>query len=301
MNIKPLTSALGAEITGIDLAMPMAEDDWATVYKAWLDHLVLVFPGQHLTPEQQIAFARRFGPLDDHHEDPTYRLPGYPEIYQIGNFIHNGEMAKTKDTGRKWHSDHSYTTRPTLISMLYCKKIPPVGGSTMFSSTYMAYDTLSEKMKSMLEGLEVVHDFRNFLSPSFFWKPKVKDFSSIKERFPPVVHPLVRTHPETGKKVLYMSEGNMSSIVDLTDDESRCLLDFLFMHAKRPEFTYRHFYNVNDLVFWDNRCVQHYAAADYSHDANNPRHMFRLTVLGQRSGRLLEDLQTIEPLQTAAS
>jgi len=252
---------------------------------------VICLPGQKLTPEQQIAFAARFGPLDDHHEDPSYRLPGYPEIYLLGNFKRDdGRVSKTRDVGRGWHTDHSYTTRPTEISMLYCQSVPPVGGTTMWSSGTMAYDTLSEKMKGIVEDLEGIHDFAWYFStPSVYNKPKVRSIDSIRDRYPAVVHPLVRVHPETGRKALYLSEALVSSIVGLGFDESRAILDCLLRHALRPEFTYRHTYTPNDLVFWDNRCTMHNAPADYVHDLETPRQMYRLTVLGTPFGRYLDE------------
>ena len=289
MNVRPLSHALGAEVTGVDLANPLSESQWSAIHAAWLRHIVLVFPGQKLSPEQLIAFAGRFGPLDDHSEDPTYRLPGYPQIYRLGNYLVDGEMSKTKDTGRKWHSDHSYTTRPTLVSMLYCREAPPVGGTTEFANLYMAYDLLSPTMKQLLEKLEAVHDLLHFLTaPYLTWKPKVRNPASIRSRFPSVVQPVVRVHPETGRKSLYVSEGYTREFVGLTPDEGRGLLEFLLQHVVTPEITYRHHYRPDDLVFWDNRCANHIALADYVHDANNLRLMHRLTVLGPSFGRLLE-------------
>jgi len=288
MKIRPLSMAIGAEITDVDLAKPLSDAQWSEIYAAWLKHIVLVFPGQKLSPEQQIAFAGRFGPLDDHADDPTYRLPDYPQIYMIGNYMINGKMSATKDTGRKWHSDHSYTTRPTLISMLYCRQIPPVGGTTAFSNMQMAYDMLSDKLKSFLDGLEAVHDLSHYITPSLTWKPKVKDPTKLRDKNPPVIQPVVRVHPETGRKALYISEAQTSRFVGLTPEEGRGLLDLLFKHMATPEFTYRHNYQVDDLVFWDNRSCQHIALADYNHDSSNPRLMYRLTVLGEPSGRLLD-------------
>ena len=158
MKVRQVSHAIGAEITEVDLSHPLSDAQWEDIYAAWLKYIVLIFPGQKLTPEQLIAFAGRFGPLDDHREDPASRLDGYPEIFLIGNHMVNGKLSRTRDTGRLWHSDHSYTTRPTLISMLYCRSLPPTGGTTAFSNMYMAYDTLSDTMKGMLDKLECVHE-----------------------------------------------------------------------------------------------------------------------------------------------
>jgi len=290
MKVRPVSHAIGAEITEIDLSRPLSEAQWEGIYAAWLEYVVLIFPGQKLTPEQLIAFAGLFGPLDDHREDPASRLDGHPEIFLIGNHMVNGKLSKTRDTGRLWHSDHSYTTRPTLISMLYCRHLPPTGGTTAFSNMYMAYDMLSDTMKRMIDELECVHELMNFISrPTLHWKPGAKNLASIAERYPPVIHPLVLVHPETGKKALYVSEGQVNRIVGLTDDEGRGLLQFLFKHAVTLEFTYRHTYSVDDLVFWDNRACQHIALADYVQDPNAPRLMHRLTVLGEESGRFYDE------------
>ena len=289
MKIRKVSYAIGAEITGIDLAQPLGDEHWQKIYAAWLKHIVLIFPGQKLEPRQLIDFAARFGPLDDHREDKASRLEGHPEIFVIGNHMVNGKLSRTRDVGRQWHSDHSYTTRPTLVSMLYCRSLPPVGGTTAFTNMYMAYDNLSDTMKKILEDLEGVHELMHFLSrPLLFWKPGIKNPTSIAERYPPVAHKIVQIHPETGKKALYISEAQVNRIVGLTEDEGRGLLQFLFKHTVTPEFTYRHTYSPDDLVFWDNRACQHLALADYVQDPNTPRMMQRLTVLGQPSGRLYD-------------
>jgi taurine dioxygenase len=290
MKVRQVSHAIGAEITEIDLSRSLSDAQWNDIYAAWLKHIVLIFPGQKLTPEQLIAFAGRFGPLDDHREDPVSRLDGYPEIFLIGNHMVNGKLSKTRDTGRLWHSDHSYTTRPTLISMLYCRSLPPTGGTTAFSNMYMAYDMLSDTMKGMLDKLEGVHELLHLGSRSttLYRTRSFKNPESIAERYPPVAHPLVQVHPETGKKALYVSEGPVSQIAGLTDDEGRGLLQFLFKHAATLEFTYRHTYSVDDLVFWDNRACQHIALADWIQDSNTPRLMQRLTVLGEESGRIYD-------------
>lgn len=295
LNVRRLSHALGAEITGIDLAKPLRDAQWDEIYAAWLNHIVLVFPGQKLNSEQLIAFARRFGELDDHREDPVYRMPDHPEIYLLGNIPIDGKPSKTRDAGRGWHTDHSYTDHPTKVSMLYCRAVPPVGGTTLFSNAYMAYDTLSDKLKEVLGNTEAVHDFSHrFLNPS-----QGKDYGGgalktaeraarIRARYPKIAHPLVRVHPETQRKALYLNELVMTQFVGWTEEESAGLMQHLFRHAVRYEFIYRHSYKVDDLLFWDNRCSMHNALADYVHNAENPRLMHRLTVLGEQFGRVLD-------------
>ena len=221
--------------------------------RAWLRHIALIFPGQKLTPEQLIAFARRFGPLDDHREDPVSRLDGYPEIFFIGNHMVNGKLSKTRDTGRLWHSDDSVHDPTDLDQHAGLPKPTSHGRDNFVLQHVYRVDTLSDTMR-MLDKLEGVHELLHLGSRSttLYRTPSFKDPASIAERYPPVAHPLVRVHPETGKKALYVSEGPVSRIVGLTDDEGRGLLQFLFKHAANwslPIGTY----SEDDLVFWDTR------------------------------------------------
>ena len=287
ITVRPLSHALGAAITGVDLSRPIDGPTRAEIQKAWLDHLVVVFPGQELPPDRQIAFGRLFGELDDHKAVPFYRHPEHDEIYLITNKRIGGKESQTKDTGRMWHSDHSFTTHPTMATMLYCREIPPVGGTTMFANMYLAYDTLSPALRAVLDGLEAVHSLEHYTSHNPYFNARdPQQIAKMHELSPPVAQPVVRTHPETGRKALYVSEGQTSHFVGMSEEESRGLLKFLFEHSVKPEFTYRHSWSVNDLLMWDNRCTMHLAVADYSHDQT--RHMHRLTVLGTPCGRKLE-------------
>jgi taurine dioxygenase len=286
ITIRPLSYALGAAITGVDLTKPLDRAVVSEIRNAWLEHLVLVFPGQRLTPEQQIAFGRHFGELDDHKAVPFYRHPDHPEIYLITNKTMGGKPSETRDTGRMWHSDHSFTTHPTMASMLYCREIPPVGGTTMFANQIAAFETLSPTLRSILESLEAVHSIDHFMSRSkSFAERDPEQVAKIARLSPPVAQPVVRVHPETGRKALYISEGQTSRFVGMTVEESQGLLQYLFDHSTRPELTYRHNWAVDDLLMWDNRATLHLAVPDYTHD--DPRHMHRLTVLGDECGRLL--------------
>jgi taurine dioxygenase len=285
ITVRRLSHALGAEITGVDLRQPLDAATEVEVRRAWADHLVIVFPGQDLTPSQQIAFGRLFGVLDDHKSVPFYRHPEHPEIYLITNRQIGGKLSETRDTGRAWHSDHSFTTHPTMATMLYCREIPPVGGTTMFANMYMAYDTLSDGLKALIENLEAVHDF-SYYSMRGLKNRDAQQIAHMNTLNPPVAQPVVRVHPETGRKTLYVSEMMTSHFVGMTREESAGLLNYLFAHSVLAEFTYRHNWKVNDLLMWDNRCTMHLAPYDYSHD--QPRHMHRLTILGAPSGRLIE-------------
>jgi len=287
IQIRPLSYALGAEVSGVDLARPVDKATQAAIRKAWLEHLVIVFRGQALTPDRQIAFGRMFGELDDHKSVPFYRHPEHPEIYLITNKKIGGKESQTKDTGRLWHSDHSFTTHPTMASMLYCLEIPPVGGTTLFSNMVRAYETLSPTLRSVLDGLEAVHSLEHYSARNpYFTARDPEQIRKMNELSPPVAQPVVRVHPETGRKALYISEGQTQRFVGMSEAESAGLLQFLFAHCARPEFTYRHAWKVDDMLMWDNRSTNHLAVHDYSHEQT--RHMHRLTVLGTPCGRALE-------------
>jgi len=273
-TVNPLSPVLGAEMIGADLAADLDDDSFAAIRDAWLEaDGIMVFRDQELTPDDHIAFSRRLGPLEKHVLE-TYLLPGYPEIYRVSNKVKDGVPQGREKAGTYWHSDLSYMNPPALASLLYGLEVPPSGGDTMFCSLYAAYDALSDTMKSILEGLAAVHDF-GFASRGVFRAEQATQ--SQLDATPAVEHPVVRTHPETGRKVLFVNPGFTSHIVGIHPSESRALLDFLFAHATQPEFIYRHRWRKNDLVMWDNRCTMHYAVADY--DGIGERYMHRTTVM----------------------
>ena len=273
-EVSPLSPVLGAEMIGADLAKPMDDALFAAVRKAWLDASgVLVFRDQVLTPEQHIAFSRRLGPLEKH-VLAKYLLPGYPEIYRVSNKVKDGEPQGREKAGTYWHSDLSYMRPPALASLLYGIEIPPVGGDTMFCSLYAAHDALSPTMRRLLEKLYAVHDFA-FASRGVFRAEQAS--REQLDAAPPVEHPVIATHPETGRKVLFVNPGFTSRIVGMEEAESRALLDFLFRHMTQPEFIYRHVWSERDLMMWDNRCTMHYAIADY--DTVGERYMHRTTAM----------------------
>lgn len=273
-TLNPLSPVLGAELLGADLSQPMDEALFGEIRQAWLNASgVLVFRDQHLTPEQHIAFSRRLGPLEEHVLG-SYLLPGHPEIFRISNKVENGVPQGRAKAGTYWHSDLSYMRPPALASLLYGIEIPPVGGDTLFCSLSAAFERLSPTMQAMLDGLSAVHDF-GYASRSVF-----KSGQASPEQLdstPPVEHPVVTVHPETGRKSLYVNPGFTSHIVNLHPAESRALLDFLFTHMTQPEFVYRHRWSAHDLVMWDNRCTMHCAIADY--DGVGDRYMHRTTVM----------------------
>jgi taurine dioxygenase len=280
--VKPVGYALGAEVTGVDLAQRLDAATLEAIRAAWLKHLVLVFPGQQLSPGQQVAFSRNFGELDTHDSQPFNRHPDLPEVLLLTNRPVNGKPSQTYNAGQNWHTDLSYTVRPAKGTTLYCVEKPSVGGDTMFASMYRAYETLSDKLKEILEGLEAVHDV-NLVEGLEKRDPAV--VAEFRRLNPPVVHPAVRTHPETGRRALYVN-ARVRRFVGMTDGESRPLIDFLCQHSISPRFVYRHRWSEHDLVMWDNRCLVHLAVGDY--DPTETRHMTRTSFLGDYVGRLAD-------------
>jgi len=278
MEIVPLSYALGVEIRDVDPAARLSNSEVAAVRTAWQTHHVIVFRGVEWTPERHIAFSRQFGALDDHAATPHDTLDGFPELLEVTNKPKNGQPSQTRNTGRNWHSDYSYTGHPAAASMLYCTEKPSVGGDTMFCNMARAYELLSDKMKDIAGQLHAVYDF-NLVSGLGKRDPvKIAELLKIN---PPIAHPCVRVHPESGVKALYVSE-RTSHFEGMTRAESTPLIAFLCAHATNPENVYRHQWRVGDLVCWDNRTTMHRALGDF--DATQPRHMLRTTLRGAKSG-----------------
>ena len=275
-TVNALSPVLGAEVSGLDLSSPLSDSEFQELNQAWLDHNgVLVIRDQVLTPEAHIAFSKRLGELEEHVVG-QFLLDGYPQIYRVSTKVdENGKPMGNPESGRYWHSDLSYVERPAKASLLYALEMPPSGGDTMLASMYAAYDSLSPAMKQMLDRLTAVHDFghvnKNFSTSG----PNQAQTAQT----PPVEHPVVRTHPETGRKALFVNPGFTTHIVDLTRSESDAVLEFLFAHATKPEFIYRHRWHLNDLLLWDNRCTVHHAIHDFY--GTGHRHLHRTTVLGE--------------------
>ena len=278
IGVRRLSGSLGAEVTGLDLSENGNNEAFSTIHKAFLDHSVLVFRNQSLTPDELVRFSKRFGPLEQH-VLTQFAYPGNPDIFIVSNVKEKGKPIGAIRAGQYWHTDCSYLERPTLASVLYALEVPSYGGDTMSTSMACAYDELSETMKQLLEGLTAVHDYTNAYDIFF---SKFPDRPSLSEEqraaVPPVEHPVVRTHPENGRKVLFVNPGFTRRIAGMTDAESRALLDFLFEHAQQPHFIYRHHWRRGDVVIWDNRATWHLAVADY--DMDERRHMHRTSIAG---------------------
>jgi taurine dioxygenase len=260
IEIHPFDAPLGAEVIGLDLSKPLSPNDFARIHRAHLDHHVLVFRDQRITPEQHIAFSKRFGPLQIHvlHQ---FALAGHPEVLVVSNIVENGKPIGLGDAGHFWHSDLSYKEKPSLGSLLHAQELPRVGGDTLFANMHLAWDELPAHLRSVVEGRRAEHTYLARyaeLQKRSPWRPNLsaEQIAEVK----PVVHPIVRTHPETGRKALFVSEHFTTRIVDLPEDESRALLAELFAHSVQPQFIYRHRWREHDLVFWDNRSLMHLAA-----------------------------------------
>jgi taurine dioxygenase len=282
-GVRRLSYALGAEISGVDLSKPVDTKTVDRIRDAWHERLVLLFRDQRITPEQHIAFSRHFGELDRHDSNPRYRLREHPEILQITNRLMDGKPSGTRETGRNWHSDLSYTRHPAKGSLLWCEECPDVGGDTMFTNMYLAYETLSDKMKAFLDDLSAVHDVSLVKGIE---KRDPEQVAELKRLSPPVAHPVVRVHPDTGRKALFVSE-RVRTFVGMTEDESQPILRFLCQHATRHEFVYRHQWRPHDLLMWDNRCTMHLALADF--DQTQTRHMQRTSLLGEEMGYVVKE------------
>lgn len=276
-QFRRLGAALGAEIADLDLSRPVNDETFAAVRRAFLESDgLLVFRNQRITPEQHIAFSKRFGPLMIHVLD-KFLLPGHPEILRVSNVIENGEPIGLGDAGRIWHSDLSYTAEPSLGSLLYALEIPTEGGDTSFGNMAAAYDALPAEIRRRIDGKLAVHSYGHSYAKFSGSKFRPALTQKQKDQVAEVVHPVVRTHPETRRKALFVNEGFTSHIVGLPEEESRELLEFLFAHSTKPEFVYRHHWQDHDLLFWDNRCTIHLA---HGCPPQLRRHMHRTTVKG---------------------
>jgi len=274
--VEPISGALGAELSGVDLSRELRDDMIGEIRRALLEHQVIFFHDQHLTPEQHLAFGRRFGELQVH--DFVAALDGFPEILEVRK-----EPEEKRNFGGGWHTDVSYLERPSLGSVLYALDVPDYGGDTMFASQTLAYEALSDGMKRLLDGMIAVHSARRPYGPTAKraqeYGPSSMQFKFSDSALAETEHPVVRTHAESGRKALYVNRTFTLRFKDMTEEESAPLLNFLWEHAVRPEFTCRFRWRPNSIAFWDNRCVQHNAVNDYH---GQRRVMHRVTIEGER-------------------
>jgi taurine dioxygenase len=272
ITVTPIAGALGAELGGIDLGQPLAADDVAAMRRALLDHLVIFFRDQQLTSESYMAFAEAFGTPQ-----------AYPLIEGIISFPYITEIVKheheTTNFGGIWHSDTTYLECPPMGSMLYALEVPPYGGDTLFANQYLAYETLSAKMREVLDGMTAVSTSVK-AEVSKTREDMIKNAGGDPAaHIHEAEHPAVRTHPETGRRALYVNVAHTSHFKGLTEAESAPILDYLFQHQVRPEFTCRFAWRAGSLAFWDNRATQHNPVNDYH---GFRRVMRRITLAGDR-------------------
>jgi taurine dioxygenase len=267
VEVRRIAGALGAEILGIDLAKDLSAEKIASIRKAFLEHQVIFFREQQLTPAQFMTFARHMGrPV----EYPFVKgIEGFPEVIEVKKLEH-----ERHNFGGVWHSDTAYLDEPPMGSMLLAREIPPYGGDTLFASQYLAYESLSEGMRRLLGGLVGVNSSSK-ADVTRTREDRVKEYSKHYE----AEHPVVRTHPETGRKALYVNFGHTVRFKDMSEEESAPLLRFLFEHQVKPEFTCRFQWRVGSLAFWDNRCTQHNPINDYH---GYRRVLHRITLEGDR-------------------
>lgn len=272
-QVTPLTPTIGALIEGVDLSKRLDEEQLAEVHAALLKHQVIFFEDQHMTPVQHRDFAARFGALHTH---PLY--PGVPEAPEL--FILDNHKDNPTDND-SWHTDVTFIETPPMASILYAKLLPPSGGDTIWSNSKAAYEALSPAFREFISSLDAVHDFaRGFPQRGIVAKGAGEDkHAKAMAEHPPVLHPVVRTHPETGEDGLFVNFGFTERIKGLRRKESDAILNMLFEHIQKPEFLVRWRWKENAVAFWDNRVTQHYAVNDY---LPHRRIMNRATVLGDR-------------------
>ena len=282
-DIRPLDAALGAEVHGVDLSRDIDGETFAVIERAWNEHSVLLFRDQAIDAAQHLAFSRRFGDLEVHVLD-QYLHPEHPEILIVSNVMDGDRHVGIYDAGRYWHTDLSYMAVPSRGSLLHAIEVPHDAegrllGDTLFTSTTAAYDVLSPEMKRRISGLSAEFSLANRHARLVAdGDPDAALSDTHREKAPPVVHKVVRTHPITGRRSIYVNEGQTSRILGLPDDEARDLLHELCTHCTRPEFVYRHRWRTGDLLMWDNIPTQHLAICDYA--LPQRRYMHRTTLRG---------------------
>jgi taurine dioxygenase len=270
-QMVPLSPMIGAEIEGIDLRQPLDTETLSGLRAALLDRKVLFFRDQDITTEQHLEFSRSFGPLEVHPFAP--HKPDYPEVLAITH----DETNKGKEN--TWHSDVTWRLEPSLGSVLRALEVPPVGGDTLFADMYAAYEGLSSDVKAKIEGRTAIHDFEHFRRGMRKRGLSEEQIEAFNRKFPEAEHPVVRTHPETGRKGVYVNRAFTQYIVGMEREESDKLLAHLYVQASIPEYQCRFRWRANSIAFWDNRASQHYAVSDYFPAV---RRMERVTIIGDR-------------------
>jgi len=275
IEVIPTGAALGAEVRGVDLSQPLGDNAFALIERAYDEHGVIFFRDHHISPPQQVAFTRRFGEIDFNIFGERWSVPGSPEIVVVSNVTEDGKQIGVKRAGENWHSDMCYTARPPRGTMLYAHEIPDLFGlplgDTEFASATVAWNTLPQTMQQFLDGRRATFDFQGR-------KRALTPTQTEIDRNPPVTHPIVRTHPRTGRKCLYVMRDDCTAVEGMADDEAEALIAALADHIVKPAHIYRHQWRTGDLLMWDNCTVQHRAIQDY--DLPQRRLMHRTTMGG---------------------
>jgi taurine dioxygenase len=284
LELTPAGGAIGAFVSGVDLSRPLPDEVIAELTRAHADYGVLFFRDQDLTPERQIAVAEQFGAINVNRFFTA--VEGYPQIAEVRK-----EPEQRSNIGGGWHTDHSYDQIPALGSILYARETPPVGGDTLFASMYAAYDALSDGMKEMLGGLKAVHSSRHVFGANADRPADLSErLGNPEQAVQDAVHPVVITHPRSGRKALYVNPGFTVCFENWTPVESAPLLQFLYQHAVRPEFTCRFHWAPASLAFWDNRCTWHSAVNDYH---GHRRLLHRITLEGEPLEQVADTEQAV--------
>ncbi|MBL22403.1 MAG: taurine dioxygenase [Rhodospirillaceae bacterium] len=279
ITVSPIAGSLGAEIGGVDCAKPLDEETFAEVHRAWLENVVIYFRDQKLNPELQVAFAKQWGDIHLH----AFNAPVDKDFPEITEILKTPE--KVRNSGNSWHTDQHYREKPAKMTMLYCYECPEVGGDTQFANLYQAYESLSDGLKETLDGLRAIAngDSKKHQTGMTRMERENAGLGTIKQMKPLDVQtltsqPLIRTHPETGRKALYIGK-HMECIEGWTDAESEPLLKYLLTHATRPDFIGRVRWAPGTLTMWDNRCALHYATNDYPGER---RRLHKIMVQGDK-------------------
>ncbi len=268
IGVRPASGAFGAEITGVNLSLPLDDGTFAEIEQAFYDHSVIFFRDQDIEPGHQVTFTERFGPIEPHPLGSRRGLDDHPEVMVLEN--RPGKLGPRNDF---WHSDISFGEVPPALSMLYSIEGTEGLADTMFANMYAAYDELSDVMKEFLGSLKAEHNAEDLVK-------EVPSRVKVTEVPPGVIHPVVRTHPGSGRKALFVNPYYTSHFIGMTPEESRPILEYLYDRATRHEKIYRHSWRKGDVLMWDNRCTMHYAVRDY--DENMPRYLHRTTAAGER-------------------
>jgi len=282
LSVRPTGAALGAEILGVDLSQDLDDTTFGQIVDLWHEYEVLFFRGQKLTPDQHVRFSRRFGELELHVRKDCCR-PGFHELFVVSNITVDGKPIGSQDAGLFWHSDLCYLNEPSRGSLFYALEVPhdeqgQALGDTKFASATAAYDALSDNIKKKIEGRKAVQSYKKGYYRERNAGPRKPLTPEQEARTPDVEHPIVRTHPYTGKKCLFINEGYTARIAGMENADGDALLQQLIEHSTRPEFIYRHQWRVGDFLMWDNCSVQHQAVPDYKLPLR--RHMERTTLTG---------------------